>query len=166
MRKRILPVALLAVALSTIHDAPALADSGAQKVRRLVGTWSVRNETTDPNYAGEAATGQVTFAEDQTLTLDGGGLAAAGLVHRSVKPSICNRPLDPISFKFLGTGAKQKLYVTWTSTPRKATTPLRPQNAVIDVIKLNDREAIMVGQGGCGEISSPRISHLTRIDAE
>jgi len=159
---RILAVALLAMGLAD----RAIADSGTQKARRLVGTWSVRNETTDANYVGDAATGQVTFAADQTLTIDSGGLAAAGLVNASVKPSICHRPQDSISFRFLGAGAKQKLYVSWTSIPRKATSPLYPQNAVIDVIKLNAKEAIMIGQGGCGEVGAPRISHLTRVAAQ
>jgi len=152
-----------ASALTATLLAPAGADSGAQRARRLVGTWTIRNETIDRNYAGNTATGQVTFFEDQTMTIDDGGLAAAGIVEGSETPSICNRPQAPISFKILGAGAKQLMYVTWTAANRKAPNTLGRQNAVIEIIKLNRNEAILVGQGGCGALGAPRISHLTRV---
>jgi hypothetical protein len=153
---------LSACVFTTALLGPAAADSGAQSARRLVGTWTIRNETTDANYAGSKASGQVTFSADDTMTIDGGGLAAAGLVNGS-EPAICLLPQAPISIKVFGTGANHVLYVSWTGLPRRTGGALVPQSAVIDIVKLNRNEAILIGQGGCGAVGTPRISHLTRV---
>jgi len=154
---------LLAACVVALALAPSVrADSAEGRARRLVGTWTVQNETTDPQYARRTPTGQVTFAADGTMTVDEGGFAAAGIVNGSARGS-CHRPQAPISFKVLGAGAKQKVYLSWTGAARKAPTSLYPQDAVLDVVKLTRNEMILAGQGGCGDVGAVRISYLTRV---
>ena len=125
----------------------------------LAGTWTVRNETADSIYSGAAANGQVTFF-DEHLTIDSGGLAAAGLVAASAE-SFCFIPSDPISFKFVGVGVGPMMYVTWVGQARGTDFSL-PQDAVITFVKLRRNRITMVGAGGCGN-STPRISYLERL---
>lgn len=153
---------LAACALTTTLLATAGADSGTQRARRLVGTWTISNESTDPTYKGNTATGRVTFSDDHTMTIDDGGLAAAGLVNVS-EPAMCFAQQGPISFKDLGTGANHMLYISWTGVARSGPSALFPQSAVLNIVKLNRKEAILVGQGGCGAVGTPRISYLTRV---
>ena len=121
----------------------------------LAGTWTVRNETADSIYSGATAIGQVTFV-DEHLTIDSGGLAAAGLVAASAE-SFCFTPSDPISFKFVG----PVMYVAWVGQARGTDFSL-PQDAVITFVKLGRNRITMVGAGGCGN-STPRISYLERL---
>jgi hypothetical protein len=102
----------------------------------------------------------VTFSADH-VTIDSGALAAAGLVAGSEK-GICHIPLDPVSFKVMGKGARQLMYVSWTGQARKGG-QLYLQDAVIDFVKLGKHEVTLVGKGGCGSVSTERISHLTRV---
>lgn len=154
-------IVVAACAVACLLPAPARADGAAERARRLQGTWSVRNETADQNYSGSKATGQITFSGDH-MTINSGGLAAAGLVAGS-EQAFCLLPQDPISFKIIGNGSKQVLYLSWTGLGRKKPYALLPQDATITFIKFNRNEATLIGLGGCGSVGGQRISHLTRV---
>ena len=148
-------LSLVYMVASTTH-----ADSEANIVKRLLGTWAVTNETADLVYSGPTAIGEVTFF-DNRITINSGGFAAAGLV-AALEASFCFIPLDPISFKFVGKGDKLVMYVSWLGESRGGGQTF-PQDAVITIVELGRNQITMVGEGGCGT-PNPHISHLERIE--
>jgi hypothetical protein len=128
----------------------------------LAGTWTVVNETTDTTYAGPTASGQVTFSAD-TLTMDAGGFAAAGLVAGS-EASFCVIPEAPIHFKVIGTvgPAQPVLYLSYQGQDRPSG-DRTPQDALVTVVHSATGQLTMVGRGGCGSLSRPHISYLTLV---
>lgn len=120
-------------------------------------TWTVTNTTTDTTYTG--TTGQVTFGDDGTFTLDSGFFAAIGSLTSSATSSVCNadsRLNSAASFNMYGPNT---MYVTWTTTGGTA------KDNVLQAYADNLETLTLVGQGGsCGQVGVNRISTLTLVD--
>jgi hypothetical protein len=138
----------------------ACADESARVDRFLLGTWTVRNETVDPTYS--ETTGQVTFFDDGSMTIDSGRFAAAGLV--AEEGTFCNFPLLSISFKHLGKSlfAKRFLYFSVSAESPANGDPIQG-DAMITILEHKRDKITMIGSGGCGRLGTPRISYLERI---
>lgn len=130
--------------LQSALDKEIAVDNG----KSLIGTWDIENTTDDPIYQGTASKGKVTFNSDGSYTLSSGGLAVAGKV-------------------VAGTN-------TFCAIPTKQTYSLVGNNAIYFqadqggngfgfIVDSKSNAITLVGQGGCGNVGSLRISKLTRV---
>jgi hypothetical protein len=148
--------AIILVWLAFIFSNVSYAESGRKAdLQKLIGTWTITNETTEETYAGTI--GEVTFY-DGYFTLDYGRFAAAGIVSGS-EDSYCHIPLDPILFKFIG---KSVIYVSWTGENR-STGNTYPSSSILTIVKKKHNQYTIIGEGGCGA-TAPRISYLEKIE--
>ncbi len=90
-----------------------------------------------------------------------GGFAAAGLVADS-EETPCSIALDPVSYKFIGKRSSPMIYLSWLSE-LGGSGDTYASDAVITIVKHRRKQITMVGSGGCGTVSAPRISYLERM---
>jgi len=148
--------AIIVLWLALIVSNISYAESGRKAdLQKLIGTWTITNETTDEIYA--ETIGEVTFY-DGYFTIDYGRFAAAGIVSGSEDVS-CHIPLDPILFKFIGNSL---LYVSWIGETR-STGNTYPGNSMLTIVERKHNRFTIIGEGGCGG-STPRISYLEKIE--
>lgn len=120
-------------------------------------TWDITNTTTDNDY--ENTTGQVTFSDDgTTFTLNSGSLAAIGAIAENSESVYCTggaRQTGTITYQMFGPNT---MYITWTNVEQDSI------GNVVDAQTNNLSQLVLVGQGGCGQISTERISTLTLVE--
>lgn len=134
--------------------------------KALIGTWEVTNRTSDPTYA--ETTGKVTFTAD-TVTLDSGRFAAAGLVEAGAENTFCPIPLAPISYEIINDSLIRVTWVGkdlwWTVPPPGAPRDMVVTKSLEAIISINSAKRdtmVFVGQGGCGNTGVLRISVLKK----
>lgn len=124
--------------------------------KALIGTWEVTNRTSDPTYA--ETTGKVTFSAD-TLALDAGRFAAAGVVGASEGTPCYVPPLEIVSYEIINNSV---IRVIWFGQRQIGTQPLQ-EEAIISINSAKRDMMVLIGQGGCGQSGVPRISVLKKL---
>lgn len=118
-------------------------------------TWSVTNVSKDSTY--EDTTGQMTFNEDGTITLDSGRVAVAGWVAAS-ENSDCSVPSN-IQYTLYNNNV---VFLTWDTTVDGKVTD--SDSAAITIFANSTDSIGMIGTGGCGELGADRISVLEKVE--
>jgi len=120
----------------------------------LPGTvWTITNKTTDTAHKG-CPTGRVTFSNN-TLTVDQGSFAAAGLVHDNSCSTIPppTLPKTPIAYEVLQNSV---IYVSWGDD-------FGDRGSCITIFARDVNTLSMVGDGGYGQQGVSRISILMKV---
>lgn len=116
-------------------------------------TWNVTNITKDETY--EDTTGQITFNEDGTITLESGRVAVAGWVASS-EDSDCTYP-ENIEYTIYNNNV---MFLTWDAVSDGNSS----SDSTAITLFANSTDSLgMIGTGGCGQLGSDRISVLERI---
>ncbi|MDM0073238.1 hypothetical protein QTH90_02520 [Variovorax sp. J2P1-59] len=118
--------------------------------KAIVGVWNVENFSSDSTYAGEFASGRVEFRTNGSYVILSGGFAAAGKVAPGTT-SFCIVP-NAMSFSLVD-GA---IYFQADSGG----------NSVATVAKSTTSAITLIGDGGCGQQGTSRISRLTRLGTQ
>ena len=120
-------------------------------------TWTVTNKSANSTYKG--TTGQVTFSNDGTFTIDSGRFAAGGIISASENVSSCYIPTGPINYELLSNAI---MYLSWTGDLPQYNTDNYPIDGIITVVAKSKDSIILVGEGGCGGQGMQRVSVLTK----
>lgn len=116
----------------------------------LPGTsWTITNTTTQTTYS--ETTGTITFVDADTLTIDEGRFAAAGLNHDS--EFICAALSGEVSYQVFN---NTLLYLSWSDVNGQSF------DAIMPIFASNKSSMSLVGSGGCPSGMNDSISTLTK----